>query len=224
VPFLLTWLWIRLLGLTGVLDAPLGPVLPEALPLEGWRIAALVSAPLVLALTWIFVRGPLVGRLGLPASVSAGGAAAALGLVVSVLAALVWVVNPFAAALLVPAAHAWLFAAAPGSEMSSRTRFALVAVGLVLPALMVLHYALALTLGVLDLVWLALLITAGGHVTPLAALFLSVLAGSFVGVVAVVRTRRRVVRNAEPDPIRTRGPIGYAGPGSLGGTESALKR
>ena len=50
------------------------------------------------------------------------------------------------------------------------------------------------------------------------------LAGCFVGVVAVVRTRRRVVRNAEPDPIRTRGPIGYAGPGSLGGTESALKR
>ena len=88
---------------------------------------------------------------------------------------------------------------------------------------MVLHYALALELGVLDILWLALLITAGGHITPLAALFLSVLAGSFVGVVAVVRTRRRVVRNADPEPIRTRGPIGYAGPGSLGGTESALK-
>ena len=224
VPFLLTWLWIRLLGLTGLLDAPLGPVLPEALPLEGWRIAALVSAPLVLALTWIGVRGPLIGRLGLPASVSAGGAAAALGLVVSGLAVLVWVVNPFAAALLVPAAHAWLFAAAPGTDTSSRTRFALVAIGLVLPALMVLHYALALELGVLDILWLALLITAGGHITPLSALFLSVLAGSFVGVVAVVRTRRRVVRNADPEPIRTRGPIGYAGPGSLGGTESALKK
>ena len=105
-PFLLTWLWIRLLGLTGALDAPLGPVLPEALPLRGWNIAALVSAPLVLALTWIGVRRPLVGRLGLPASVSAGGAAAALGLVITGLAALVWLVNPFAAALLVPAAHA----------------------------------------------------------------------------------------------------------------------
>jgi hypothetical protein len=224
VPFLLTWLWIRLLGLTGLLDAPLGPVLPDALPLEGWRIGALVSAPLVLALTWIFVRGPLIGRLALPASVSAGGAAAALGVVVSVLAVLVWVVNPFAAALLVPAAHAWLFAAAPGTNTSSRVRFALVAAGLVLPALMVVHYALALALGVLDILWLALLITAGGHITPLSALFLSVLAGSFVGVVAVVRTRRRVVRNADPEPIRTRGPIGYAGPGSLGGTESALKR
>ena len=34
-PFLVAWLWIRLLGLTGALDAPLGPVLPEALPLRG---------------------------------------------------------------------------------------------------------------------------------------------------------------------------------------------
>ena len=35
VPFLLTWLWIRMLGLVGAVDAPLGPVLPDALPLRG---------------------------------------------------------------------------------------------------------------------------------------------------------------------------------------------
>ena len=29
VPFLLAWLWIRLLGLTGAIDAPRGPVLPD---------------------------------------------------------------------------------------------------------------------------------------------------------------------------------------------------
>ena len=95
--------------------------------------------------------------------------------------------------------------------------------GLALPLLMVVHYGLALDLGPLDLAWLAVLITAGGHVSPLAALILSLLAGCLVGVVAVVRTRRRVVRGAEPEPIRTRGPLGYAGPGSLGGTESALQ-
>jgi hypothetical protein len=224
VPFLLAWLWIRLLGLTGALDAPAGPVLPEALPLEGWRIAVFASAPLVLALAWVGVRRPIVGALGLPASVAAGGAAAALGLVICGLAALVWLVNPFAAALLVGAAHGWLFATAPGTSTSSKARVALVLAGLALPALMALHYALALGLGPLDLAWLAVLITAGGHVTPLAALFLSVLAGCLIGVVAVVRTRRRIVRDAEPEPIRTRGPLGYAGPGSLGGTESALRR
>ena len=192
-------------------------MLPEALPLRGWNIAALASAPIVLALAWVGVQRPLIGRLGLPASVSAGGAAAALGLVITMLAALVWLTNPFAAALLVPAAHGWLLAAAPGTQTSSRTRVVLVVLGLVLPLLMVVHYGLALDLGPLDLAWLAVLITAGGHVTPLAALFLSVLAGCFVGVVAVVRTRRRIVQNAEPDPITTRGPLGYAGPGSLGG-------
>ena len=83
----------------------------------------------------------------LPATVSAGGAAAALGLVISVLAAVVWVFNPLAAALLVPAAHAWLFATAPGTSTSSRVRVFLVLIGLALPALMAVHYALALDLG-----------------------------------------------------------------------------
>jgi hypothetical protein len=224
VPFLLAWLWIRLLGLTGALDAPLGPVLPDALPLRGWRIAALLSGPVVLALAWLAPRRALVARLALPATVSAGGAAAALGLTINLLAAVVWVFNPLAAALLVPAAHGWLFATAPGTETSGRMRAALVLVGLALPGLMALHYALALDLGPLDLVWLAYLITAGGHISPLAALVLSLLAGCLCGVVAVVRTRRRVVKEEEPEPIRTRGPLGYAGPGSLGGTESALRR
>ena len=224
VPFALAWLWIRLLGLTGALDAPLGPVLPAALPLDGWNIAALASAPIVLVLAWIGVRRPLVSALGLPASVSAGGAAAAVGLAITGLAVLVWAVNPFAAALLVPAAHGWLFAAAPGTRTSSRARFALVALGLALPLLMVVHYGLALALGPLDIAWLAVLVTAGGHVTIVGAAILSLLAGCLVAVVAIVRTRRRVVRGAEPEPITTRGPIGYAGPGSLGGTESALKR
>jgi len=33
-----------------------------------------------------------------------------------------------------------------------------------------------------------------------------------------------VQATAGPDPVVTRGPISYAGPGSLGGTESALRR
>ncbi len=224
VPFLLAWLWIRLLGFTGAVDAPFGPVLPETLPLRGWRIAALVSAPLVLALAWLGPRPVLVRSLRLPATVSAGGAAAALGVTINVLAVVVWAFNPLAGAVLVPAAHGWLFATAPGTATSGRVRVCLVLVGLALPALMAVQYALALGLGPLDLAWLAFLITAGGHISPLAALVLSVLAGCFCGVVAVVRTRRRVVKADEPEPIRTRGPLGYAGPGSLGGTESALRR
>jgi hypothetical protein len=42
--------------------------------------------------------------------------------------------------------------------------------------------------------------------------------------VKVLRVRGVLESKAEPDKLRTRGPAGYAGPGSLGGTESALRR
>jgi hypothetical protein len=44
--------------------------------------------------------------------------------------------------------------------------------------------------------------------------------------VRVLFARRRIARD-EPSKggsIKTRGPLSYAGPGSLGGTESALRR
>ena len=54
----------------------------------------------------------------------------------------------------------------------------------------------------------------------IVSLFLACLAGLLV----VLRVRRKVEAAAEPERLRTRGPAGYAGPGSLGGTESALRR
>ena len=90
---------------------------------------------------------------------------------------------------------------------------------------MVVHYALALDLGPLDLVWLAVLITAGGHVTPLAALVpVACWRAASSASSRSCAPAGGSCSSAEPEPIRTRGPIGYAGPGSLGGTESALKR
>src|SRR3954470_12841743 len=59
VPFALAWLWMRLVALTGAMSVPAGPVLPDALPLRGWRIAVGLSAPAVLALAWVGARGPL---------------------------------------------------------------------------------------------------------------------------------------------------------------------
>src|SRR4051812_15923877 len=194
LPFALAWLWIRLVGLTGAVPAPAGPVLPAGLPLHGGRVVALLSAPVALVLAWMGAKRPLVARLGLPATVSAGGAAAALGLTVNALAVVVWLFNPLAAALLVPAAHGWLFATAPGTAASGRVRVSMVLAGLVLPLLMALHYALALGLGPLDLAWLTFLITAGGHVSLFGAIVLSLLAGCLCGVVAVVRALRRAVR------------------------------
>jgi hypothetical protein len=223
-PFVLAWGWTRLLGLTGAVTAPPAPVLPGDVALHGWAIAALVSAPLVLALAWFALRPPLLHALGLSRIPAGEAAAAALGLVLSVLVGLVWVANPYAAALLLPAAHVWLFAAAPGAGGARAPRAAAVAAGLALPALVAFHYALALDLGPIGLAWLGFLLVAGGHVSILAALALAAFGGCLAGVIAVARTRRRVAAQAAPEPIVTRGPGGYAGPGSLGGTESALRR
>ena len=65
------------------------------------------------------------------------------------------------------------------------------------------------------------LLVAGGGVGVAGVLLWSLLGGCLLGVLAILRRRPR------PDaaePALTRGPARYAGPGSLGGTKSALRR
>ena len=224
VPVLLTWLWLRVLGATGALDVPAAPVLPGAYPLDAAGAVALGSTAVVAVVGWFGVRPLLLRRLAVPGSPAAGGLAAATGLVVNGLAALVWLVNPYAAALLLPAAHLWLLAASPASRLRGPAAALPVVGGLLLPALVALHYARALELDPLPLAWLATLVTANGHVSPAAAAAAALWLACLIGLLRVVRVRGRLAAQAEPERLRTRGPAGYAGPGSLGGTESALRR
>ena len=221
---LLAWLWLRLLGLTGALTVPATPVEPDLYPLGTAGIVALVSTVIVAAVGWFGVRPLLVARIAPGGSAAAGGLAAATGLVVNVLAALTWLFNPYAAALLLPAAHLWLLAAAPGSRLRGPWAALPVAIGVAPPLLALLHYATALDLNPLSLTWLIALATADGHIGIAAALVTSLWLGCLAGLLVVLRVRRRVEAAAEPERPRTRGPAGYAGPGSLGGTESALRR
>ena len=71
------------------------------------------------------------------------------------LALLLWVVNPFAAAFMVPAAHLWLVIAAPGVRLRRALALALVGASLLPFALGGLILAGALGLGPLDAVWAA---------------------------------------------------------------------
>ncbi len=227
LPFALAYLWLRILTLTSALGAPAAPVLPGEVPLRGGAIVALASVGLVFGVTWWLVRRTLLGGLRRQADPAAGGAAAAIGLLLAALTLGVWIANPYAAAILVPATHAWLLVSDAGSRMRGAGAVAVLAAGLVLPALVVLHYALALDLGPAGVAWLAVLIAAGGHVTPAAALVLSLFAGCLLAAVAIVRARGRAIDSqppAEERVVSTRGPLTYAGPGSLGGTESALRR
>jgi hypothetical protein len=60
------------------------------------------------------------------------------------------------------------------------------------------------------------------------ALLWSLALGSLLAIALLSRPREPALRGGGAvetvEKILTRGPIGYAGPGSLGGTESALRR
>ena len=68
-----------------------------------------------------------------------------------------------------------------------------------------------------------MLLLAGGGVGVVAALEWSVVLGCTFSVVAIAV---QAARQPQPEdaPVTIRGPVTYAGPGSLGGTESALRR
>jgi hypothetical protein len=223
LPVLLAWLWLRALGLVGALELPDAPVLPPP-EFDPWGAAAIASSLLVIAVGVFGVRPLVVGRLEGRGSPAAGSLGAATGALLCLTAALVWVVNPYAAALLLPAAHLWLFAAAPQTRLRGILGLLAVALGLLPLLLAALYYGRALRLDPLELGWVAVLAPASGEASIAGGVVVAALVACLAGLLYAMRARRRIDRRAEPEPLRTRGPAGYAGPGSLGGTESALRR
>ena len=137
------------------------------------------------------------------------------------LATIAWLLNPYAAGVLVVATHLWLFAAG-----GWRGVWALLAIvlGLVPIVLIAVYYGFALDLGPVGLAWGSALGAISGSGLWTTLLLGGLLAG-LAGVIRVLIARRRLGPAGGPGaPIRTRGPVSYAGPGSLGGTESALRR
>jgi hypothetical protein len=222
IPFLVALAFVFALAKTGLLAAsPPAPVPKGAIPVSG---AALASAVLVFVLCWLVARPFLVRVAGAQEAPESLGRAGAMVVVLAALAAITWLVNPYAAALMVPALHAWLLVLAPGVRLRRGAAIALLVVGLLPVAGLVLADARSLGLGPVDSAWMAMLLVAGGH-----AGFWTWLAGSLFAAVAIgvgaiaLRPPPPVARTREPD-VTVRGPVTYAGPGSLGGTESALRR
>jgi hypothetical protein len=138
----------------------------------------------------------------------------------------VWAANPYAALLLVPALHLWLLTMAPETHLRRPVALALWAVGLLPPLLVAYAYARQFGLDPLELAWTGTLLVAGGAISPLATLLWCVVLGcSAASLTVVLRATGPARPGAGPSaPISVRGPATYAGPGSLGGTESALRR
>jgi hypothetical protein len=231
LPFLAAAVFSRLLGGVGLLgpSAP-APIPAPAIELGGAAIAAMAAVVLVFALGWLALRPFALRVLGLsrvlrtPAQQIEGGSGAAIAvlLTASLVAAALWVINPYAASLLIPAVHLWLLALAPGARRLPRPLcLVLVAAGLVLPALVVLADARAFGLAGGESAWFWLMLVGGGHV-PVWSWLLGCLAAGCAIAAALVVLRHPPGEGRDDRPVTMRGPVGYAGPGSLGGTDSAL--
>jgi hypothetical protein len=233
LPFLLPVLVVLAAGLTGVIPVtPPGPVAPGVVPLTGAGIAVIVVAALLMVASAAGVRAvaqrlraatPAPGSRARGPERASDGAVAAVLLVMCVVTFAIWLANPFAAALLVPALHLWLWAVNPDLRLAFPARLALVLVGLVPAALVVVYYANELGYGPVAVAWAAVLLLAGHAVSVLAALEWSVVLGCVVSVATIAVMAARGSRVA-PAAVTVRGPVTYAGPGSLGGTKSALRR
>jgi hypothetical protein len=224
VPFLLAWGWARALDLVGAVRALPAPAVSGTVPLTSSGALAMASTALVLALGLFALRPALARRTGARGSAAAGGAAAATSLVLVAVAGVVWLGNPYAAAVLLGAAHLWLLATAPGSRLRGVLGTAAVVGGLLLPFAVIFVYVSAWGLGPAEGLWTAFGLVSGGVLGWGAAIALSLLAGLLCATIAILLAGRRVAAVAPEERVTTRGPRSYAGPGSLGGTESALRR
>jgi hypothetical protein len=227
LPFLLALVVLLIVRLGGfVSDAPPGPV-AAGVPVAGGGAALMIILLLILVGSFVFLRprclrwaASLYVRRRPAAGPSGEAAAVALMVVLSAVALILWLGNPFAAALLVPALHLWLWLAQPAVRDRRWLMAVFGLVGLVPAALLIAYYVHAFHLTPVGFVWSGLLLVIGGQLSPLAALGICLLLGCLVSVfVIVVRT---APAPAEPTPVTVRGPVTYAGPGSLGGTKSAL--
>ncbi len=232
LPWLACALFAILLGALGAIAAtPSIPPPAGAMPFDGAAATAVLSCAAVLGLAWL-AWPTLVRRLGLavrPTPETVGGDAAGIAtlLVLALLACVVWVFSPYAALLVVPGLHLLLPIASPERRPRPIAGLALLVLALLPLGLLLAFYAHQLGYGPGGLAWTAVLLLAGGHVGVLAAAIWSVAFGCAAAIALVALTPPADpagIGGDEHPEITIRGPLSYAGPGSLGGTESALRR
>ena len=221
VPFALALLFARGLGLTGAVPATAPPPLPDAAPLDGGAWAAIGCTLAAIVLSWLLVRPLTVGRAGGADPGEAPGAPLAPLVVLLAVALVAWIVNPYAALLLVLPANLWLLTATRETRLAPALLVVLVLLSLVPVLLVLLSTAGQLGVGITEIPWLVLLWVAGGQAGPLALACCALTAAALAGALRSAASPRSPAGGTPA--ITVRGPSSYAGPGSLGGTDSALR-
>ncbi len=222
VPFVLAAAIVLLAKAFGVLDiSPPAATAAGAIALgtKGTVLLSLLLAVVAVSL-WLLRKVRVISVAGGDA-----GATMALMLLMCGLSLAVWIFNPFAAALLVPALHLWLWGLTSQTRMHPAARMTIFALGLAPPFLVLTYYVVSLGFSPITFAWTVVLMIAGGQIGTLALLAASILMGCAVGGAVIGPWGSRRERGeTETSAVTVRGPVTYAGPGSLGGTESALRR
>lgn len=225
LPFLCCAVFAFLLGRIGVIGAPALPGTGRVMRFDGTALAVVLAVALTFALAWM-LWARLVRRLGWGVRPDPEVVGLSLLVVLTALCAVVWVGNPYTALLLVPATHLWLLLAAPELRPRRLGAIALYGAGLLPLAALIVFYAHQFGLGPGSVAWTAVELVAGGHVGLGSALLWSVGLGSAAAAAMLVFSGpgNPMPAGTGGTEITIRGPLSYAGPGSLGGTESALRR
>jgi hypothetical protein len=225
-PFLAGYAVAELLALAGATPSPPpAPVPPDVLPVDGAAVGVLTGVAVAMALSLVLARWLAARPDPRLATPEGPGPAVAVALVLGVTSLLLWVANPYAGLMVVPAAHLWLLALLLKGP-PRRVRALLLALG-ALPALLVtIYYLFALSMDPVAGAWYLLLLVTGHTVAPGTAFVGCAMLGTLCA--AAELAYRQPVAPAEeespPEGPSVYGPGAYAGPGSLGGTESSLRR
>ncbi|MCD6016394.1 MAG: hypothetical protein K0R88_2478 [Solirubrobacterales bacterium] len=196
VPFVGALLALYGLAIVGAVPRPAFPFDPG---LHEFGTRAAISLAVVVLVG--IASAALLRRRGVTAAVAPAAAAPAIGLVAAVACLLIWLANPYLALLLVPAAHAWLLAAA-GEPTASRGALAVAATGVAAaPAVA----ALATISGALDLgagaPWTFALMVADGQIGLGVTVPACFVGGALLGAIALCLSSGRVA-SGEADRIR----------------------
>jgi hypothetical protein len=216
-PFLAGLAVAEVLALTGATPVPPpAPVAPALLPLDGPALGVLggVAAAMLLAL---LLARYLAGRPDRSLITPAGpGPAVAVALVLSVASLALWLVNPYAGLLVVPAAHLWMLAVLSSAQPRRRVRGLLLALGALPVLLVALYYLIALSMDPLSGAWYLLMLVTG-HSVSLATSLIACLMLGLLGAATelVVRSPARPGADSPDRGSALSGPGSYAGAGLL---------
>jgi hypothetical protein len=229
LPFLACALLAYVLGALGILDAPPLAVQGDALALDARVVSTVASLTLTFLLAWL-LWAMLMRRLDWGARPDGEVVGLAIVLLLAPIGLVVWAFDPYTALLVAVPANVWLVLATAPVRLRRGLAAASVALGLLPFALLLAFYCHQLGLDPIRAAWTAAGLLAAGAVGPGGALLWSLCLGAAAAAMLLallgvepVRPIRSSRRGAPPQ-ITIRGPLTYAGPGSLGGTESALRR